>query len=62
MDSQMFVIKNGIPKYYYTGTSYLEKLKNGLSLDYVFELENYCSTFEMNIINTCVIQVILETC
>jgi hypothetical protein len=62
MDSQKFIIENGVPKFYYSGTSYLEKLKNGLSLDYVFELENYCSTFEMNIINTSSVQFTDCTC
>ena len=32
-DSQNIIIKNNVPCYYYTGSSYFEKLKNGLSLE-----------------------------
>ena len=38
IDSNTIVIRNNIPYYYVTGTSYLDRLKNGISLDYMFEL------------------------
>ena len=48
-DSQNIIIENGVPKYSYKGLSYRDKLKNGISLDHAFELENYCSTFEISV-------------
>lgn len=40
MDSNNIIIKDGVPCYFYSGNSYLEKLKNGVSLDYMFMLED----------------------
>jgi hypothetical protein len=37
-DSKNIIIKDLIPYYYYTGISYRDKLKNGLSLEYMFGL------------------------
>jgi len=37
MDGQYIVVKDNIPYYRYTGVTYRDKLKNGLSLDYVFD-------------------------
>lgn len=46
-DSSNIKIEDGIPKYHYDGHSFRDKLKNDLSLDYVFKLEDHCSTFEI---------------
>ena len=46
-DSQNIKIENGIPSYRYDGHSFRDKLKNDLTLDHVFKLENHCSTFEI---------------
>jgi len=43
-DSRNIIIKDGIPVFYYTGDSYLEKLKNGISLVTLFEIETFCIT------------------
>jgi hypothetical protein len=40
MDAQNIVIINDVPHFSFKGNSYLEKLKNGLSLDYVFFMED----------------------
>jgi hypothetical protein len=40
MDSNNIIIVNDVPYYSYNGKSYLEKLKNGLSIDYVFSMED----------------------
>ena len=40
MDSQNIVIVNDVPYFSFKGNSYLEKLKNGLSLDVVFLMED----------------------
>jgi hypothetical protein len=40
MDSKNIVIINDVPHFSFKGDSYLEKLKNGLSLDYVFMMED----------------------
>lgn len=39
-DSENIIIRNGIPYFVYTGSSYKDKLKNGLSLEHVFEQED----------------------
>lgn len=39
-DGDNIIIVNDIPYYRYTGVTYKDKLKNGLSLDYVFQLED----------------------
>jgi len=39
-DGKNIIIQNGIPYFHDTGTTYKDKLKNGLSLDYVFEQED----------------------
>ena len=39
-DSSNIIIKNNCAFYYYNGNSYLEKLKNGLSLECVFNEES----------------------
>lgn len=36
LDGENIIIINDIPRYRYTGVTYKDKLKNGLSLDYVF--------------------------
>ena len=41
LDGNNIIIIKDIPYYRYTGVTYKEKLKNGLSFDYVFGLE-YC--------------------
>jgi hypothetical protein len=46
-DSANIIIENDGPKYYFPGDSYLEKLKNGIPLEYMFELENHLSTFNV---------------
>jgi hypothetical protein len=40
MDSQNIIIINDVPYFSFKGNSYLEKLKNGLSLDVVFLMED----------------------
>ena len=40
IDSANIVIINDSPYYRYNGSSYKDKLKNGLSLDYVLDLQN----------------------
>ena len=39
-DSENIIIIDNMPYYCYTGTTYKDKLKNGLSLDYVFQQED----------------------
>ena len=39
-DGKNIIIRNGVPYFLYTGSTYKDKLKNGLSLDYVFEQED----------------------
>lgn len=39
IDSQNIIIIDRVPHYSLSGKSYIEKLKNGLSLDLVFEME-----------------------
>lgn len=39
-DYKNIIIINKIPYFRYTGSTYKDKLKNGLSLDYVFQLED----------------------
>lgn len=41
MDGDNIVIVDKVPYYRYTGVTYLERLKNGLSLDYVFQLQDF---------------------
>ena len=48
MDSQNIIIINDIPHFSFSGNSYLEKLKNGLPLDLVFAMEDYCGVPEEN--------------
>ena len=38
-DGKNIIIINKIPYFRYTGSTYKDKLKNGLSLDYVFQQE-----------------------
>jgi len=38
-DSSNIKLVDGLPHFHYTGKSYLERLKNGLSLDLVFAME-----------------------
>ena len=45
IDAQNIIIKDGQPIFYYTGNSYLEKLKNGISLDTILGFESYCLSF-----------------
>lgn len=40
MDAQNIVIINDVPHFSFKGNSYLGKLKNGLSLDFVFSMED----------------------
>jgi len=39
-DSENIIIINDIPYFRYTGSTYKDKLKNGLSLEYVFQIED----------------------
>jgi len=39
-DSENIIIINKIPYFRYTGSTYKDKLKNGLSLEYVFQIED----------------------
>lgn len=39
-DSNNIVMINGVPHFKYDGTKFIDKLKNGLSLDYVFQMED----------------------
>lgn len=52
-DGENIVIIDDVPHYRYTGVTYLERLKNGLTLDYVFQLQdyNYTNTDTTNNIN-----------
>lgn len=40
-DSQNIIIKNNIPCYYYSGSSYLEKTKNGISIENTFDILSF---------------------
>ena len=40
-DGENIIVIDYVPYYRYTGTTYKDKLKNGLSLDYVFDLQNF---------------------
>lgn len=40
IDAHYIKIVNDVPCYFYSGNTYLEKLKNGISLDYIFMLED----------------------
>lgn len=39
-DSDNIIIIDNIPHFHYTGSTYKDKLKNGLSLEYVFQMED----------------------
>lgn len=39
-DSSQIRIIDDVPQYYYTGSSYRDRLKNGITLEYMFELED----------------------
>lgn len=39
-DSEHIVIRNNEAFFYYSGNSYKERLKNGTSLEYMFQIEN----------------------
>jgi hypothetical protein len=54
MDSQNINIINGVPHFLYNGNSYIEKLKNGLPLDLVFEME------DSSIAQECLIEECIE--
>jgi hypothetical protein len=49
IDSENIILENGDPRFSYLGVSYRDKLKNGLPLEYVFKLQDHCSTFEANV-------------
>ena len=38
-DSNNIIIKDNVPYFYYNGNSYRDKLKNGLVLDYIFDID-----------------------
>jgi hypothetical protein len=40
MDAKNIIIIDGVPHFLFNGNSYLERLKNGMSLDLVFEMED----------------------
>lgn len=40
IDKENIIVIDYVPHYRYTGTTYRDKLKNGLSLDYVFGLQD----------------------
>ena len=44
IDKENIIVIDYVPHYRYTGTTYKDKLKNGLSLDYVFDLQNFISS------------------
>ena len=46
IDAQNIIIKDDCPTFYYTGNSYLEKLKNGIPLDTILGFESYCLSFD----------------
>lgn len=46
MDGENIVVVDNVPYYCYTGVTYLERLKNGLSLDYVFQQQDLVPVFE----------------
>lgn len=46
-DSTNIIIKDNVPYFYYNGSSYLERLKNGLSLDFVFYMEDSASNYSI---------------
>lgn len=46
MDGENIVIVDNVPYYRYTGVTYLERLKNGLSLDYVFQVQDLVPILE----------------
>ena len=39
-DSEHIVIRNNEPFFYYSGNSYKERLKDGTSLEHMFQMEN----------------------
>ena len=47
-DSENIIIIDNVPYFHYTSSTYKDKLKNGLSLEYVFEQE-YMITNKENI-------------
>lgn len=46
MDGANIIIIDSVPHYCYTGVTYLERLKNGLALDYVFQQQDLVPVFE----------------
>jgi hypothetical protein len=46
MDGANIVNIDNVPHYRYTGVTYLERLKNGLSFDYVFQQQDFVPVFE----------------
>lgn len=50
LDGENIVIINRVPHYRYTGATYKDKLKNGLSLDYVFYQQDMVPIVEKEIV------------
>jgi len=50
LDGENIVIIGRVPHYRYTGTTYKDKLKNGLSLDYVFSQEDMTPIYNDEVI------------
>lgn len=46
MDGENIVVVDNVPCYRYTGVTYLERLKNGLSFDYVFQQQDLVAVSE----------------
>lgn len=45
LDGENIIIIDNVPHYRYTGTTYKDKLKNGLSFDYVFDQQDMVPIF-----------------
>ena len=50
-DSENIIIHNNVPYFYYNGNTYKDKLKNGLSLEYVFQQQIINNTNNKDIFN-----------
>ena len=50
LDGENIVVINRVPHYRYTGATYRDKLKNGLSLDYVFYQQDMVPIVEEEIV------------
>lgn len=55
-DSENIIIINSVPYFHYTGLSYKDKVKNGLSLEYVFQIEDIVPMINHDEFNEEVVQ------